>query len=168
MNDDLWIKIYETRIVVGYLGEKNQNAWWDCNFLSRSSKSFLFPVFPKTMALAQYNGVCKAASIIHDEHIGIGKHFHLFRLTDSIERKISQVSLDDENVSKTNTYIASNESALRYLEIHSTPIHSYEGPVSIGDYSDSDLAKLLNLTISHYYSAFAKGLKVFPYYRSNN
>ena len=109
MNGDLWEKIYETRFVVGYLGEKNQKAWWNCNFLSQSSKSFLIPIFSKTMVLAQYNGVCKAASIIHDEHIGIGRHFHLFRLPNSIERRLSQFALDGAIADKISLLISSEK-----------------------------------------------------------
>ena len=55
-------------------------------FLSSSSKAFLGPIYPNSIDIAQYSGVCQAASIVHDEHIGIGKHYHLYRLPDAIER----------------------------------------------------------------------------------
>ncbi|WP_422482305.1 BrxE family protein [Pleomorphochaeta sp. DL1XJH-081] len=167
MNDDLWIKICKTRLVVGYLGEKNQNAWWDCNFLSASSKSFLIPVFPKTMALAQYHGVCRAAAIVHDDHIGIGKHFHLYRLPDSIERHIIRLFSQDELIQEMNSSIESQDSAIRYLEKHSVPIQSAEGPVVLGEYSDYGLSELLPRTIANYFLAFTEGRKVFPFYRNN-
>lgn len=167
MNDNLWINICETRLVVGYLGEKNQKAWWDCNFLSASSKAFLSPVFPKTMALAQYHGVCRAAAIVHDDHIGIGKHYHLYRLPDSIERHISKLFSQNELIQDISFSIGSQESALRYLEEHSISIQSSEGPVVLGEYSDSGLSELLPRTIAHYFLAFTEDRKVFPFYRSN-
>lgn len=167
MNEDKWKRICEARFVIGYLGEKNQNAWWDCNFLSSSSKSFLAPVFPKTMALAQYNGVCKAAAIVHDDHIGIGKHYHLYRLPDSIERHIAKLFSHEEIIQEISSFIKSQESALRYLEEHSVPLQSSEGPVAVGEYTDLGLSALLSKTISHYLSAFTENRKVFPFYRSN-
>jgi hypothetical protein len=167
MNEDMWRQIYEARLVIGYLGEKNQKAWWDCNFLSASSKAFLAPVFPKTMTLAQYHGVCKAAAIVHDDHIGIGKHYHLYRLPDSIERHISRLFPQDEIIKKISSFLKSQDSALRYLEERSITIQSAEGPVVLGEYSDSGLSKLLPRTIAYYYSAFTEDRKVFPFYRSN-
>lgn len=77
MTNDLAKFVFDLRLTVGYLGESGQNGWWDSAFLSPASKSFLAPVFSKTTLLSQYHGVCQAASLVHDEFIGLGIHYHL-------------------------------------------------------------------------------------------
>lgn len=81
MNADLISLVMRLRVAVGYLGEKDQNGWWTSSFLSPTSKPFLSPVFPRTFALAQLHGVTAAAAAVHDDRIGVGDVFHLFRLS---------------------------------------------------------------------------------------
>jgi hypothetical protein len=33
------------RLVVAFLGEREQAAWWQSNFLSRNARAFMEPVF---------------------------------------------------------------------------------------------------------------------------
>ena len=61
--------IAKLRILIGYLGEKNQSNWWSSSFFTPQSSSFLNPVFGKTSFIAQYQGVKEAATRMHDEHI---------------------------------------------------------------------------------------------------
>jgi hypothetical protein len=159
--------ICETRILIGYLGEKKQANWWDTSFLSDVSQAFLKPVFPKSTFTAQYTGVCRAASIIHDEHIGIGKHYHLYRLPDSIEKSLFNVALQDrEWASDIKEHINNKDTAIdRLLSIAGEPIELSEGPVVVGDFTDKDLDELIRNASSYYVSAFKKGAKTFPYMR---
>ena len=86
------------RVCVAFLGEKEQTNWWSSSFLSKSGETFLSPAFPKTAALARVNGASAAAQIVHDEHIGIGDVYHLFRLPENIEHDISQLLAKDGSV----------------------------------------------------------------------
>lgn len=61
------------RTVVGYLGERDQSAWWQSSFFGPSSRAFLQPIFARTELLAQYNGVTRAAALVHDDRIGVGQ-----------------------------------------------------------------------------------------------
>ena len=61
------------RLIVGYLGERENFNWWSTEFFSGSSRQFLEPAFPKTYPLAQYHGVSEAARRLHDDHIGKGQ-----------------------------------------------------------------------------------------------
>ena len=80
------------RLLVGFLGEQNHFNWWNCSFFSPSSKSFLAPVYGKTLFLAQYYGVQEAAIKVHDNYIGVGRGvFHSFRLPESIEQKLHAI-----------------------------------------------------------------------------
>ena len=46
--------LLQMRLLVGFLGERAQCAWWPTAFYEASSKLFLEPVFSKTSRLAQY------------------------------------------------------------------------------------------------------------------
>jgi hypothetical protein len=157
--------IWDLRIVVGYLGEKSQNNWWSSSFLSPASLNFLTPVFSKTTPLAQYNGVCRAASLVHDEHIGLGKHFHLYRLPDAIERRIS--THYQEKPSEEQTPASFEEAtALSFLEqFASKQIEQNDGPVIVGEYDDKHIESLLRHAASHYFKAFTDGYRCYPYMR---
>lgn len=64
--------LLELRLLVGFLGERAQYAWWPTAFYEPSSRLFLEPVFAKTARLAQYHGVLEAARRLHDEHLNVG------------------------------------------------------------------------------------------------
>src|SRR6266498_2626769 len=78
------------RAVVGFLGEREQYAWWQSSFFSAQNRAFLAPVFGRTQLLAQAMGVTRAASLVHDERIGVGRVFHLFRLPEDVEERVHQ------------------------------------------------------------------------------
>src|ERR1044071_7696845 len=81
-------KYLNLRLIVGFLGEKSQFGWCPTAFYEPSSRLFLEPVFPKTYRLAQYNGVREAARLLHDEYVGVGNVFHLFRLPEEMEQDL--------------------------------------------------------------------------------
>lgn len=124
------------------------------------------PIVPNSILLAQYNGVCTAASIIHDEHIGIGKHYHLYRLSDSIERSLLKLVQNSEFTNDINKYVASNEDAIGKLEcIKKIEVEKSEGPIAVGDYSDANIDFLLEKLRAHYMYAIKERYKTFPYMR---
>ena len=51
------------RTVVGYLGEREQYAWWQSSFFGPGSKTFLAPVFGRTQVLAQCAGVTHGGGV---------------------------------------------------------------------------------------------------------
>lgn len=166
MTDALTRNICESRLLVGFLGEKQQAAWWDCSFLSSSSPAFLIPVFPNSLLLAQYNGVCQAASRIHDELIGIGHHYHLFCLPESLERVCEKCLQDEEFSSSVAKNLSTKEKAInRIKELGITKINRAEGPIVVGDYSDAKLDELHKKLLSYYVDAFESNYKSFPYMR---
>jgi hypothetical protein len=115
MTEELITALCETRLLVGFLGEKHQAGWWDSSFLSASSNAFLAPVFPNSMMLAKYNGVCRAASRVHDDRIGLGRHYHLYRLPDAIERLLAQTLQNDARTSELSKNISDRETAMNRL-----------------------------------------------------
>jgi hypothetical protein len=168
MADNLYRLLFDLRLVVGYLGEKDQSRWWESSFLSPSSKSFLVPVFAKTTLLAQYHGVCKAAALVHDEHIGLGLHYHLYRLPNSVERLTARSIENDDHQDRASAPFTDSGLALSYLEqFCASPVVKSEGPLIVGDYSDTDLESLLRKSASYYFDAFSHGYKTFPYLRQS-
>ena len=150
------------RLVIGYLGE--QNHWWNSTFCSPVSKSFLSPVFPKTLVLAQLQGVSMAALRVHDQHIGVGNAFHLFRLPEEIEQNIPNAVKTEEQ----NTFLApivSPQAALNYLQENSnTSSRKLIGPVRIGAIASLPATSIWHEVASLYARAFDDNEQVFPFF----
>ncbi len=97
MSANITLSIAQLRSCVAFLGEKENHNWWSSSFLSKSGGAFLTPVFPKTSLLARVNGAGAGARLVHDEHIGVGDVYHLFRLPENIEHEISQALTNDQS-----------------------------------------------------------------------
>lgn len=156
--------IAELRLLVGYLGEKSQKNWWESNFLGASSQAYLMPTFPRTVLLAQYQGVLEAALLVHDEFVGVGSNYHLFRLPLSIERSTAEAVRDLE----IHDYIKSEGSALARLAELTEGAQSSEGPVNIGTFKDENLEHLIYTAAGIYLQAFRANIKSFPFMRGEN
>ncbi len=166
MNSKEIFDICESRMLVGYLGEKHQASWWECSFLSSQSNAFLAPVYPNSTLMAQYSGICHAASLIHDEHIGVGKHYHLYRLPDSIERALFKCLQEKELAELIKKSTSTADVALdRLRALGAQSVGPSEGPIAVGDFSDTNLDELLRMSLSYYTVAFESGNKTFPYMR---
>jgi len=119
-------------LLVGYLGEKSQFNWWPTTFIGLSSNLFLSPVFPRTTLLSQYHGILEAARRIHDERIGVGSVFHLFRLPEVREQELHGI-LSDDSSSLSMESFASRDAAFAALQkIADGAISASEGPVKLG------------------------------------
>jgi hypothetical protein len=88
MKNSMFTQIASLRLLVGFLGEQSQFNWWSSSFFAANSRAFLSPVFSKTALIAQWQGVKEAASRVHDEPIGVGAVYHLFRLPEHIEQTL--------------------------------------------------------------------------------
>jgi len=162
MTPELTLNLARLRTCVAFLGEKEQANWWPSSFLSRSGQAFLSPVFPKTIALARVNGASNAAQVSHDEHIGIGDVYHLFRLPENIEHDISHLLTKDVSVLEI---ISSKESAQLGLEALSAgKVTQGVGPLLI-EKPSIDQGMIADMA-SAYLQGFGAGEQVYPYYRS--
>ncbi len=155
--------LLQMRILVGFLGERAQCAWWPTAFYEASSRLFLEPVFSKTSPLAQYHGVIEAARRLHDEHLSVGS-YHLFRLPEEVEQDlhaIMQSSMGEELASQTPQ---SKEAALVALKCLTSPSATYgEGPTAVGSIKDIDSGDALKAIAGAYLSAFSQNAKTYPY-----
>lgn len=162
MMSELILSLVKLRTCVAFMGEKEQANWWPSSFLSRSGEAFLSPVFPKTVALARVNGASGAAQLSHDEHIGIGDVYHLFRLPENIEHDISQHLARDASVLACIENEETAQGGLKELAAGESvqgvgPLFIEHG--SIGQH-------MIRRMAAAYEQGFRVGEQVYPYYRS--
>lgn len=162
MKQDYLKKYLDLRLVIAFLGEKNQFNWWDTAFYSAASNSFLSPVFTKTIPLVQYESVKEAARRVHDAYIGVGNVFHLFRLQEDLEQEFHQYLLNNVNAIM-NSY--TRDTALNALRNYSSGQKELvEGPITLGNTNsilkDETIKKLAGI----YLGAFTSNIKTYPYF----
>lgn len=113
--------------------------------------------------MAQYNGVREAARRLHDEQIGIGNVFHLFRLPEEMEQDLQQLVINapDEWFAE----IVSQGAALTVLRtLSGEAISVPEGPQSIGSWKELDRYSGSKALAQCYLAAFEQGIRTFPYF----
>lgn len=164
MTQALSTETFQLRLLVGYLGEKDQFGWWASGFCSSTSSAFLTPIFSKTPWLARYHGMKEAARIEHDERIGRGRVFHLFRLPETFERALFEMARDTDVSETLQKNLESRESALSVLQsLADDSFPTQDGPVRVGN-SDLLSGDGWLAAVAHcYHEAFASGNRSFPY-----
>lgn len=165
MEVDLLEIIAKHRLVVGFLGEKEQFSWWQSSFFTSGSDAFLSPLFSRTKVLAQCNGVTRAAALVHDERIGVGHVYHLFRLPEEIEQGIHQ-ALHDHDLGRTlEKATANREAALEYLRQQAGKTEpTGVGPIRVGDIEALRVLSAWHFVANLYWHAFTTGEAIFPYF----
>jgi hypothetical protein len=163
------VNLATKRTVIGYLGERGQFGWWQSSFFTNGSDSFLSPVFARTQFLAQYSGVSHAARLVHDERIGVGHVYHLFRLPEEMEQRIHHVLNSSELERMIKKIISSKESAINYLRNNSAEGHNTKamGPTRVGGIKSLNDGKLWSIVCGRYLHAFENQLEIFPYISDN-
>ena len=165
MDADYLLRLATLRILVGYLGECEHFAWWQSAFFASGSQAFLAPLFARTQLLAQCNGVTRAAGLIHDERIGVGHVYHLFRLPEDMEQGLHGVLNDDEACGHIETRLANRETALASLrELAGRQEIASMGPTRVGATSNLRSMDAWTVAAAHYLHAFEHGSQVYPYF----
>ena len=151
------------RLAVGLLGERDSAGWWMSAFLSPTSTLFLEPVFGSNTFQARYQGVLEAAKRVHDERIGVGHVFHLFRLPESMEQRLFEfIQSGGSDLVKT---MSSPESARAALHRSVTkPVAAKSGPALMTLPEAIETAGWISEAASLYSAAFDAGVQCFPYF----
>lgn len=158
--------IIRARVLVGYLGENGQYAWWDTSFISPTGLRFLAIDFPRSTACAAITSVSHAAMLTHSRHIGKVRAFHLFRLPVGVEQALHERLrvLDEPFLAGL---IGSREQALAMLESCSDGGRSEDGgPIRVGSIETIAAPGTLKAICRHYRAAFAGQRMSFPYLSS--
>jgi hypothetical protein len=167
MDNNIIESITILRIIVGFLGEKENFGWWQSEFFTQGSQAFLSPIFSRTQLLAQANGVTQAAALVHDEFIGVGNVYHLFRLPEEFEQRIHNFLLENRTSFFLADILETEKSAMRYLENNSAAIkQKIIGPTSVGSIQLLYKKEILKEIAGYYLLAFDNNKKIYPYLTS--
>ncbi len=158
------LELISLRVSVGYLGEKAQYDWWPTEFFSATSEAFLSPVFSRTRFLARYHGITTAARRLHDERVGVGRVFHLFRLPAVAEQALHEELLAESIVKSMLANTESKDAALAAIEmLADSSVPTSEGPVQIGETADLVGVDWIAQAAAYYRDAFKGNNQCFPY-----
>lgn len=167
MKPEILEKFIKLRALAGFLGEKAQFNWWDTNFLSPAGLQFLAVNFPRSAVAAGCNSVCEAARRLHDDRIGKGGVYHLFRLPAAIEESLHKtlIAMNPETI---RAVLKDRETALAELEFMAgRTAKTSGGPVQAGKMEDLDSGSAVANLAGYYAGAFTSGAQCFPYLTDN-
>lgn len=165
MDRELQEYLTDLRAVVGYLGEHDQFDWWPSSFFVTGSSAFLSPVFPRTQTLAQVTGVSRAAARSHDERIGVGHAYHLFRLPEEMEQSLHRRLGEGETNQTVRSLVAERETALAWLREMAQGDASQEvGPVRVGATHAVYALEQWPIVAGYYWRGFTGGSQTYPYF----
>ena len=118
--------------------------------------------------MSQAEGVRAAAGELHDQRIGVGKVFHLFRLPEELEQSFHRLLHDEEICAAFTQRITSKEHAIDYLEstFGGDPDGSI-GPVSVGDVRRVTEETTVATIGQYYLQGFKAESPVFPFLKES-
>lgn len=152
------------RVAIGFLGEQANPRWWTSSFCGSNGKAFLAPVFPRTYVHAQYQGVVSAAALVHDDRIGVGNVFHLFRLPEDIEQALQSSGKDEINMALTDV-MRDVDSAKKFLRGHAGSVQkTSQGPVKVGHLSALRDTSVWKDVAAFYLNGFEQQRETFPFF----
>ena len=146
------------RWIVGFLGSKNQFAWWDCSFLDETGIRFLSTTFPRSASHAGVQSTVEAAQRVHDQALGRMGCYHLFRLPTAIEDRLAEAG------GETDEVLNQAEAMAILAGLADASIRAPSGPVQIGVEKRILTPTSVNELAAHYHSAFTQGIRCYPYF----
>ena len=152
------------RTLVGFLGEKEQESWWNTSFLGNTGLEYLKITFPRSYLSAGVNSVTEAAKRLHDKRIGKSGVFHLFRFPLAIEERIHRALLASAPESLIETTASSDHALERLGQMASDEIKPSEGPLQIETRDKMLTTNNLSKIAAHYLAAFQAQNQSFPYF----
>jgi hypothetical protein len=158
------LALLELRVAVAFLGEHGQNGWWKTQFLQPTGQRFLEFIYPRTAFAAAVTAATEAAKKFHDERIGKGGVFHLFRFPPTLEFRVHQQLLSSDAARLAQ--IVTNASAARALleRYVKNKQPTALGPLRIGEVSaitkEITVAKLAGI----YLQSISSATVALPYF----
>jgi hypothetical protein len=124
-------------------------------------------VFPRTPVHAALDSVFVAARLEHDQRIGLGRRYHLFRLPERLERAVPDVISEPTFSADAAAMVADTQNALmdKLAGIASKQkLPHVDGPISLGSIAKMTEPTGLASLAAHYWNAFESARRVFPYF----
>ncbi|MGE0682729.1 MAG: BrxE family protein [Candidatus Binatia bacterium] len=152
------------RLLVGYLGQRKQSGWWDCDFLGPLGFRFLETIFARTARAAAVQSTSEAACTVHDRALGRVGNYHLFRLPPGLEDRLQQ-AIEKLDWNESTKLIESPDMAMETLQrLADAMVKAPEGPVQVGVERRILTSTSIHELAAHYHSAFREGIRCFPYF----
>ena len=155
--------IVKVRLAVGLLGEQDRGNWWPSLWFTSNAAAFLAPIYGKRAYVARYHGLVEAARRVHDSRIGVGQALHLFRLPESMERRLHHAMIADPALVAAANVIDAGQAEAILSDTEMTVVGS-AGPICVGSVRELDKSEWINLVAGHYLAAFKGGQQSFPYF----
>lgn len=157
-------QLAQLRLLVGYLGQRKQSGWWDCDFLGPIGFRFFETIFPRTARAAALRSTTQAACIVHDQSLGRVGNYHLFRLPPALEDRLQQ-TIGELDWGEAAKQIESLETAMETLQqLADAVVKAPEGPVQVGVERRILTLTSIHELAAHYHSAFRDSIRCFPYF----
>ena len=161
--DSCLLVILKLRVIVSFLGERSQYAWWPTSFFGDYSMRSLEFVAPKTATLAQYHGAVEAARRRHDEHLSVGA-YNLFRLPEEFEQDLHSLVQTTQGTAIIREFPKDKETTLSDLvKMASNSVGAVEGPVSVGSMSMFREPATAKSIACVYANALPANVRGYPY-----
>lgn len=152
--------LLQTRLAILTL---SQAAGWLTTIGAGETEMLAF-VLPRTAPVATVRLGFAIACHKHDEAVGAG-NYHLFRLTNPLEERLSKTLTAYQTQAIPNTAL---ETVIHYLIrlTEGMAIDSQPGPVRMGLYSDltHNPTDTITCLAKHYLLAYQQGYQTFPYF----
>ena len=156
-------QIIKLRAAVGLLGEKDHGNWWSSLWFTSNAVTFLSPIYGKRTDAARYQGLVETARLVHDSRIGVGRAFHLFRLPETLERRLQDAVIQNDTIGR-ELIIQHQQDAETLLAEIAKPVETSPGPIRIGNASALEKLAWTKVIAGHYLAAFKKSQQTFPYF----
>ena len=151
------------RISVLGLGALAQNPWWKASSISPVGLRSLSLVFPRTYSNAAVTAASEIACRVHDEKIGKGRVFHLFRLPSDLEFKIQQdlhgLTADQIPPFELTAFTATLAELAKDVSFQVS-----EGPQRSGSIDELSGPTAISRLAAIYLNAHAQGICCLPYF----
>ena len=164
--------ILDLRILVLALGEAPHAGWWRSRFLSPVGLSHLSYAYPRSSFGAAVRAATRAAKIVHDNSIGIGNVYHLFRLPQQVERQLDELLPESEGtlLARFRPMLDQQGTLLEELDhLGGAPKddRAQPGPRRMGTIPELQRPEAVQQLAAAYRAAFHGGAKVFPYFEGD-
>ena len=160
-------EITQLRVLVATLGESASPPWWKTTFLSEAGLRLTGRIFPRSYLSAAVNAVSQVARRDHDERIGKGRRYHLFRLQPPLERSIQTALTEPAMIERLRAVLAlGQEGLLEELSklVGTARVKGREGPALMGPVRALWESGGVGELAAMYRSAFREKTVVHPYY----
>lgn len=153
------------------VGELTQPPWWRTQYLTPTGIRFVERVYPRTAFSAAIQATAKVARRIHDQSIGVGNVFHLFRLPAAPEGGVSSFIRSEafkKTVAEMSPLLGNIETLKEQLLALAggTVPKTAAGPAKMGKASDLAGNAWVAKTAGVYYRAFTRNENIFPYWEA--